>query len=101
MAIQEEKPTPCGLCGRGFTRAGLTKHHCLPKSRGGTSEDVELICSQCHGMVHATFTNRTLEALYPTLTELRRAPELEAFIKWVRKQPPSKRTRNEPRRRKV
>jgi hypothetical protein len=52
-------------------------------------------------MIHATFTNRTLEALYPTLTELRWAPELEAFIKWVRKQPPSKRTKNEPRRRRV
>lgn len=97
----DEKVIPCGLCGRGFTRAGLTKHHCLPKSRGGTTDDIELICSQCHGMVHATFTNRTLEALYPTLAELRRAPELEAFIKWVRKQPQSRRTRNEPRRRKV
>jgi len=52
-------------------------------------------------MVHATFTNRTLESLYPTLAELRRAPELEAFIKWVRKQPPTKRTRNAPRKRKV
>ena len=39
----------CGLCGRGFARSGLTKHHCLPKSRGGTSDDVELICGQCHG----------------------------------------------------
>jgi hypothetical protein len=97
----DAKITPCGLCGRGFTRTGLTKHHCLPKARGGTSEDVELICSQCHGMVHATFTNRTLEALYPTLRELRRAPELAAFIRWVRKQPATRRTRNAPRRRKV
>ena len=101
MPTRDETIIPCGLCGRAFTRPGLTKHHCLPKSRGGTHDDVELICSQCHGMVHATFTNRTLEALYPTLAELRRAPELEAFIKWVRKQPPSKRTRNAPRKRKV
>lgn len=96
------KPTiPCGVCGRAFERSGLTKHHCLPKSKGGTSEDVELICSQCHSMVHATFTNATLEALYPTLPALRKAPELQAYIKWVRKQPPTRRTRNEPRRRKV
>jgi len=79
----------------------LTKHHCLPKSRGGTTDHIELICSQCHGMVHATFTNRTLESLYPTLTELRLAPELQGFIRWVRKQPASKRTRNAPRKRKV
>ena len=101
MPAEDAKTIPCGLCGRGFGRSGLTKHHCLPKSRGGTAEHVELICSQCHGMVHATFTNRTLEALYPTLAELRQAPELAAFLRWVRKQPASRRTRNEPRRRKV
>jgi len=38
--------TPCGLCGRAFGRSSLTKHHCLPKEKGGTHEDVELLCSQ-------------------------------------------------------
>lgn len=99
--MEESKVIPCGLCGRGFERRALTKHHCLPKSRGGTHEDVELLCRQCHGMIHATFTNRTLEALYPTLSELRKAPELAPFLKWVRKQPSSRRTKNAPRKRKV
>lgn len=92
---------PCGLCGRGFPRPGLTKHHCLPRQKGGTSDDVELLCSQCHGMVHATYTNGTLAARYPTLPELRRAPELAGFLKWVRKQPATRRTRNAPRKRKL
>ena len=92
---------PCGLCGRGFVRSALTKHHCLPRSRGGTGEQIELISSQCHGMVHATFTNLTLEKLYPSIAELRAAPELVAFIKWVRKQPTTRRTKNAPRRRRV
>ena len=52
-------------------------------------------------MVHATYTNRTLEALYPTLADLRRAPELAAFVKWVRKQPATRRTKNARRRRKL
>jgi hypothetical protein len=77
---------PCSLCGRPFSKTNLTKHHCLPKQKGGTKEDVELLCSQCHGMVHATFTNATLGG---------------PFLKWVRKQPPSRRKRNKPRRRKV
>jgi hypothetical protein len=89
------------LCERPFDRAGLTKHHCRPRSRGGTVADVELLCPQCHGMVHATFTNATLAALYPTITKLREAPELEKFLRWVRKQPPSRRKRNRPRRRKL
>lgn len=94
-------PLPCGLCGRAFERKALTKHHCLPKSRGGTSEDVELICGQCHSMIHCTYENVTLEKRYATLEELRQAPELQNYIRWVRKQPSTRRTRNAPRRRKL
>jgi hypothetical protein len=96
-----DEPTPCALCGRPFPRGQLTKHHCLPREKGGTPEHVELICGQCHGMIHATYTNSTLAALYPTIGQLRKAPELAAFLRWVRKQPPSRRTRNEARRRKI
>lgn len=92
---------PCCLCERLFERRALTRHHCLPKSKGGTIEDVELLCSSCHGMVHATYTNRTLAAMYPTLATLKEAPELASFLKWVRKQPASRKTRNKPRRRKL
>ena len=52
-------------------------------------------------MVHATYTNATLAALYPTIDALRKAPELAAFIRWVRKQPPGRHKRNRPRRRKL
>jgi hypothetical protein len=92
---------PCGLCGRAFLRSGLTRHHCLPRQKGGSSEDIELLCSQCHSMVHATYTNRTLASQYATLDELRRAPELEKYIRWVRKQPATRRTRNARRRQKL
>jgi len=96
-----DESTPCGLCGRGFPTGRLTRHHCRPKSKGGTSDDVSLICSQCHGMIHATYTNATLAAVYPTLAALRQAPELAAFIRWVRKQPATRRTRNRERKRKL
>lgn len=94
-------PKPCGLCGRSFLHKDLTRHHCLPREKGGTVEDIELICSQCHGMVHATYSNATLATLYPTIDLLRRAPELASFIRWVRKQPASRRKRNQPRRHKL
>jgi hypothetical protein len=73
----------------------------LPRQKGGDRDDVELLCSQCHSMVHATYTNATLAAVYPTIAQLRKAPELTPYLKWVRKQPTSRRTRNEPRRRKL
>lgn len=90
----------CQLCGRSFERKALTKHHCLPRQKGGDHEDIELLCSQCHGMVHANYTNATLAILYPTIDKLRQAPELKGFLKWVRKQPPSRRKRNRPRKKK-
>jgi 5-methylcytosine-specific restriction enzyme A len=96
-----ESPRPCSLCGRPFHRNQLTKHHCLPRQKGGTQQDVELLCPQCHGMVHATYTNSTLAERFSTVAQLRRAPELEKFLKWVRKQPPTRRKRNAPRRRKL
>ncbi len=99
--MKEDIPKPCGLCERPFTRGCLTEHHCLPRAKGGRREHIELLCAQCHGMVHATFTNATLAAIYPMLSRLREAPELAAFLRWVRKQPPSRRLRNRPRRRKV
>jgi 5-methylcytosine-specific restriction endonuclease McrA len=98
---RDDPTTRCSLCGRPFALRELTKHHCLPREKGGTPDDVALLCRQCHGMVHATYTNATLAALYPTIALLRQAPELAIFIKWVRKQPPSRRTRNAPRRRKI
>jgi hypothetical protein len=92
---------PCCLCGRSFSPSQLTRHHCLPREKGGTHEDVEMLCAQCHGMVHATFTNETLAAVYPSTDKLRRAPELAGYLRWVRKQAPSRRKRNRPRRRKL
>jgi 5-methylcytosine-specific restriction endonuclease McrA len=94
-------PVACSLCGRPFDRKRLTRHHCLPREKGGTQEHVELLCSQCHGMVHATFTNATLAARYPTIKELRAAQELGPSLRWVRKQPSSRRKHNRPRRRRI
>jgi 5-methylcytosine-specific restriction endonuclease McrA len=93
--------TNCSLCGRLFDKRQLTRHHCLPRDKGGGQEDIARLCRQCHGMVHATYTNETLAALYPTIAALRRAPELQTFIRWVRKQPPGRHKRNRPRRRKL
>ncbi|MFO0881054.1 MAG: HNH endonuclease signature motif containing protein [Gemmataceae bacterium] len=93
--------TPCGLCGRAFDPRALTKHHCLPRSQGGTMDHVELICGQCHSMIHCTYENSTLAQCYATLAELRQAAELQNYIRWVRKQPPTRRTKNKPRKRRL
>ena len=51
--------------------------------------------------MHATYTNSTLAANLANIHRLRDAPELAGYLRWVRKQPPSRRTRNRPRRQKL
>jgi 5-methylcytosine-specific restriction enzyme A len=63
MTSQQLDTVPCALCGRPFVPKQLTKHHCLPREKGGTRDHVEWLCGQCHGMVHATYTNETLAKL--------------------------------------
>lgn len=101
MSSRPEILASCGLCQRAFPPRQLTRHHCLPRQKGGTQEDIVMICAQCHGMVHATYTNGTLANLYPSIDQLKSAPELSAYLRWVRKQPASRRKRNRSRRRKL
>ena len=97
----ERETMECGLCQRPFLERELTRHHCKPRSHGGSHHHIALLCRQCHGMVHATYTNQTLAAMYPTIRKLREAPELESYLKWVRKQPSSRRKANKVRKRKL
>src|ERR1700722_2174678 len=98
---REPEQRNCSLCDRPFARPQLTRHHCKPREKGGGVEDIALLCPQCHGMVHATYTNATLARLYATIDELREAPELVKFLAWVKKQPASRRKRNVSRRKKL
>jgi hypothetical protein len=52
-------------------------------------------------MIHATYTNETLAAVYPDIEKLRKAPELQGYRRWVRRQPPTRHKRNRPRKKKI
>jgi hypothetical protein len=76
------QPSTCALCQREVS--AVTRHHLIPKSEGGR-ETVDL-CAACHKTLHAFFTNRTLSAELATIEALRREPELQSYLRWVRKQ---------------
>ena len=44
------------------------------------------LCRPCHKQIHATFANAELARLYNDLDSLRSAPQLQPFLKWIRKQ---------------
>ena len=81
------EPPVCALCRHEYDRRELTRHHVVPKSRGGT--DIVLLCRLCHKQVHALFTERELEEQYGTLEKLESAPDLQPFLKFVRRRKPT------------
>lgn len=103
----------CALCGRDVPR--LTRHHLIPQSRSRKRKrrgqlhkradgaeivngrerpaaDVTIgLCSACHHMVHATLTEKELEAAYHSVASLLAHPEIGRFAGWAAKQDPARR----------
>ena len=78
----------CELCGR--RDVDTTVHHLLPKENGGTFGPTADLCIPCHKQIHALYTNDEIASRLTTLEDLRRDEQLSRFIKWLRKQPPTK-----------
>ena len=88
--FREADQTPtCPLCRHAYDRRDLTKHHLVPKSRGG--RETVLLCRPCHRQLHATFSEKELERRYPTVESLDAAEELQPYLNWVRRRKPTKR----------
>ena len=79
--------TRCELCQREVPPQLITQHHLTPKEKGGKPDDRVTMCRPCHKQVHALFGNTDLARVHNTVPALRALPELQRFIKWVRKQP--------------
>ncbi|KGP90773.1 hypothetical protein N780_03645 [Pontibacillus chungwhensis BH030062] len=84
MAQQES----CELCGRGPIET--TEHHLVPRQYGGAEGPTAELCKACHKQIHALFTNAELAGFYNTIERLRDHPDMEKYIKWVKKQDPQK-----------
>src|SRR4051794_27688689 len=76
----------CGLCGREVPERMITLHHLTPREKGGKAEPRPPLSRPCHKQLHATYSNTDLARVYPTLEALQAAPELQPFLKWIRKQ---------------
>lgn len=83
----------CALCLREVPAELITLHHLTPKQKGGTADDRVPLCRPCHKQLHATFGNAELAKVYATIEALRAAPQLQAYLKWIRKQKPGRNIR--------
>jgi 5-methylcytosine-specific restriction endonuclease McrA len=89
----------CPICGRVIPKKHETKHHLIPKSRGGTIEDVVILHKSCHRHIHAVLTEKELERDYNTIDKLKAHPEVKKFIRFIRKQRPDFTSRSRKKKR--
>lgn len=86
---------PCPICGRPmFKGASVDRHHWQPKSRGGT--EAVYLHRICHRKLHSIFSNKELAAGLAAPEQVRQHPEIQRFIRWVRRQPPERVLRHRP-----
>ncbi|MCA1056417.1 HNH endonuclease [Rossellomorea aquimaris] len=78
----------CELCAR--EPVHTTIHHLTPKEVGGTFLPTAELCIPCHKQIHSLYTNEELGVRLNTIEELRKDEKISKFIKWIRKQPPSR-----------
>ena len=75
--------TTCELCGREAERT--SKHHLLPKQKGGRHTATVDLCQPCHSTIHRTFTNAELARHYTTVEALQQAEKMLIYLEWIRK----------------
>jgi len=80
----------CELCGRDVPQSLITLHHLTPREKGGKAEHRTPLCKPCHKQLHATFGNTDLARTYASIPALLEAPQLQPFLKWIRKQKPAR-----------
>lgn len=87
----------CSLCQR---ESPTTKHHLIPKSchtkkrkkqYGDNIGETIDICADCHGNIHAVFTEKELAEEYNTYEKLAENDSIRKFSKWIRKKDPNSR----------
>lgn len=73
----------CAICQRITPPNFQEKHHLIPKSRKGT--ETILVCCNCGDQVHKLFTLKEMELKYNTLETLLSHPDIQKWIRWVKK----------------
>ena len=88
-----DTPT-CPICSRTLGKINTSKHHLIPKSRGGKDSELIEIHNICHQKIHSVFTLKELRDHYNSVEELISHEEISKFIKWVSKKAPEFYQRN-------
>ena len=84
----------CPLCERPIPPRLESRHHLIPKLKGGKHGPIAVLHTICHSKIHSLFSEAELARVYPTIEALRQNEEVIKFVRWVRKRPPEFRSKN-------
>ncbi len=89
-AAARRVPDICPLCERPIPpQAKSSRHHLIPKLKGGLNQGTVRLHQICHSAIHARFSETELATRLADVESLRSDPEMAAFIRWVKDKPPS------------
>ena len=77
----------CPLCEREIPEFLESRHHLIPKLKGGTHGPIAILHRACHSKIHAVFTEAELARSYNTIEQLLTNEEIQKFVNWIRKRP--------------
>ncbi len=84
----QEEPAHCVLCGRAIPPgAKSSRHHLVPRLKGGTHLGTVRLHQICHSAIHARYTEAEIARRLADPAALRDDPELARFVAWVRTKP--------------
>ena len=86
----------CPLCERPIPPHLESRHHLVPKLKGGKHGPIAVLHTICHSKIHSLFSEAELARTYSTIEALRGHREVKKFVKWVSKRPPEYRSKNRP-----
>ncbi|RYB06711.1 restriction endonuclease [Lichenibacterium ramalinae] len=83
------RPAPvCPLCDRPIPPgAKASRHHLVPKLKGGAKLGTIHLHQLCHSAIHARFSEAEIARRLSDVESLKADPELAEFLAWVRTKP--------------
>lgn len=80
--------TTCPICLRPIPEgARASRHHLVPKLKGGRHKATVLVHHICHQAIHARYSEAELARRLATPEALRAAPEMQEFLRWIAGKP--------------
>ncbi len=84
----------CPLCEREIPPDQESRHHLVPKLRGGSKGPIAILHRVCHTKIHSLFSETDLARQYHTIDLLLEHKEIRKFVNWVKRRPISYRSSN-------